>query len=46
MYLVGDRISTSHKNMRLTQLFLENMKQKRFITLDPDYFRHEMRAEI
>jgi hypothetical protein len=22
--LVGDRISTSHKNMRLTQLFLEN----------------------
>ena len=33
MYLVGDRISTSHKNMRLTQLFLENMKQKQFITL-------------
>ena len=31
--LVGDKISTSHKNMRLTQLFLENKKQKRFITL-------------
>jgi hypothetical protein len=27
------RISTSHKNMRLPQLFLENRKQKRFITL-------------
>jgi hypothetical protein len=27
------RISTSHKNMRLPQLFLENRKQKRFINI-------------